>query len=82
MEETCRFQGKRLLPSNVRTPTPQFPVELRIINIDRQTGKQFIIKLTTEDNRRRGVTITFLHGRYNEESMTQPDWSRIRKTSE
>ena len=29
----------------------QLPVELRIINIDRQVGKQFIIKLSSEDNR-------------------------------
>ena len=50
----------RVSVSNVRTPTPQLPVELRIINIHRQTGKQFILKLSSEDNRRRGVTITFL----------------------
>ncbi len=59
-------RSERLLPLNVRTPTPQLPVELRIINIDRQTGKQFIIKISSEDNRRRGVTITFLHGCSNE----------------
>ena len=47
-----KIQGKRLLPSNVRTPKPQLPVELWIINIDRLKGKQFIIKLSSEDNRR------------------------------
>ena len=35
--------GKRLLPPTLATPTPQLPVELWIINIDTQTGKQFII---------------------------------------
>ena len=34
-------------------------MELWIINIDRQPGKQFIINLSSEDNRRRGVTITW-----------------------
>ena len=34
--------------------------------MDRLTGKQFIIKLSSEDKRRRGVTITFLHGCSNE----------------
>ena len=34
-------------------------MELRIINIDRLAGKQFIIKLSSEGNRRRGVTITW-----------------------
>ena len=38
--------GQRLLPLTLVTPTPQLPVELWIINIDRQTGKQFIIKGT------------------------------------
>ena len=28
----------------------QLPVELRIIHIDRKTGKQFIVKLSSEDN--------------------------------
>ena len=39
-------------------------MELQIINIDRQ--KQFIIKLSSKDNRKRGVTITFLQGCSNE----------------
>ena len=38
----------------VKTPKPHLPVELRIINIDRQTGKQFIIKLRTNKNKPEG----------------------------
>ena len=34
--------------------------------LDRRTGKQFIIKLSSKDNRSRSVTITFLHGCFNE----------------
>ena len=37
------LRGNRLLPLNVRTPTPQLRVELRIIKIDRETGNQFKI---------------------------------------
>ena len=37
--------SKRLLPLPLVPPTAQLPVELGIINIDRQTDKQFIIKL-------------------------------------
>ena len=48
-------RSERLLP--LTTPTPQLPVELRIRNIDRQTGKKFI-KLSSQENRSRGVTIT------------------------
>ena len=34
--------------------------------LDRRAGKQFIIKLLSEDNRIRGMTITFLHCCSNE----------------
>ena len=65
-EEAWRSRVSTSCPLTLEAPKPQLPVELRIINIDRQTGKQFIIKLSSENNRRRGVTITFLHGCSNE----------------
>ena len=45
---------KNPLHSFLWSPGPQ--------SLDRQTGEQFILKLSSEDNRRRGMTITFLHG--------------------
>ena len=45
--------------------------------LDRQTGKQFIIKLFSEDNRRRGVTITFLNGCSNEADHSAAGWGKI-----